>query len=476
MPQVNKFMFRGYDLRGVVDEDLNPEIVEHLGRAHGTMLKRTGITKALIARDSRATSEAYAAALARGYTQVGLDVVDIGLCLVGVFYWAQYYLQIKGGAFVTASHNPAQYNGFKFAINYSETLVSESIQLLRQMVEEEDYELTQVEGKIEKREVLVAYYEDIIKRLPLSKKFKVVIDASCATAGVVAPAFFKQAGCEVVESNCQLDSTFPLGTPDPTESIVARRLSQKVLEVGADIGFSYDADGDRIGVVDNKGTIIWNDVLLAIFAVSVLTEHPGAKIMYNTLCSKVVPETIIGHGGVPFMWRTGHSFLKKKNQEIGAAFIGELSGHFFFSQDFYNHDDGLYAALRLLKYLSDSDQTLHESLESLPKYISSPEIKLFCADDKKIELVNTLSEVLRLAFPTAEVVDDERAGDGVRLDLPDSMLVIRYSQNGPYLTIKFEAQENLRYQALKEYINKLLHQYPEVDWSSKINVNLEALQ
>ncbi len=469
-------MFRGYDLRGVVNEDLTPEIVEHLGRAHGTMLKRAGLTQALIGRDCRATSEEYASALARGYNQVGIDVVDIGLCLVGVFYWAQYHLKIPGGAFVTASHNPAQYNGFKFAINYSETLVSEGIQDLRKMVEAEDYEFSEIPGKLEKKSILADYYAEIVSRLPLKRKFKIVIDPSNSTAGVIAPDFFRQAGCEVVESNCIIDPTFPLGTPDPTETIVATRLRDKVLEVGADLGFSYDADGDRIGIVDNKGTIIWNDVLVALFAVAVLKEHPGSKIMYNTLCSKVVPETIMTNGGAPFMWRTGHSFLKKKNQEVGAAFIGELSGHFFFSKDFYNHDDGLYAALRLLKYLSDSEQTLNEAIEKLPKYISSPEIKVFCADDKKVVLMDTISNVLRQDFPAAEVIADERAGDGVRLELADSMFVIRYSQNGPYLTIKYEAKTNEQYQKLKEYLNVLLHRYPEVDWTSKINVNVEALE
>ncbi|KKR07881.1 MAG: Phosphoglucomutase/phosphomannomutase alpha/beta/alpha domain I [Parcubacteria group bacterium GW2011_GWC2_39_14] len=475
MPQVNKFMFRGYDLRGIVNEDLTPEIVEHLGRAHGTMMKRAGIAKALIGRDSRATSQEYSEALARGYNQVGVDVIDMGLCLVGVFYWAQYYLKVPGGAFVTASHNPAQYNGFKFAINYSETLVSEGIQKLREMVEAEDYDLSSEPGKIETQDILAAYYSDIVARLPLNKKFKVVIDPSCSTAGVIAPAFFRQAGCEVIESNCKIDPTFPLGTPDPTESIVANRLREEVLKVGADVGFSYDADGDRIGIVDNKGTIIWNDVLVALFAVSVLKEHPGSKIMFNTLCSKVVPETILLNGGVPFMWRTGHSFLKKKNQEVGAAFIGELSGHFFFSKDFYNHDDGLYAALRLLKYLSDSNQTLNEALQKLPQYISSPEIKVFCADDKKVALMDVISEVLRVDFPQAEVISDERAGDGVRLDMPDSMFVIRYSQNGPYLTIKYEAKTQEQYQTLRKYLDELLHRYPEVDWDSANNVNVEAL-
>ena len=309
--------------------------------------------------------------------------------------------------------------------------------------------------------------------MPLQKKFKIVIDASCATAGVIAPDLLRRAGCEVIETNCELDSSFPLGTPDPTENAVAKRLSQKILETGADLGFSYDADGDRIGIADNKGGIIWNDVLVALFAVDVLNDHPGAKIMFNTLCSKVVEDTIKKYNGQPFMWRTGHSFLKKKNQEIKAAFIGELSGHFFFSADFYNHDDGLYTTMRLLSYLSRTNQTLAQAVSDLPKYISSPEIKVGCADEIKVSLTEKFAKILRADFVNAEIIDDERAGDGVRLDSPESMLVIRYSQNGPYLTIKFEAQTKKKYNELKKYINNLLHSSEEVNWS--YGVNLESL-
>jgi phosphomannomutase/phosphoglucomutase len=273
-----------------------------------------------------------------------------------------------------------------------------------------------------------------------------------------------------------LDPTFPLGTPDPTESRIGERLREKVLETNADLGFSYDADGDRIGIVDNKGNIIWNDVLVALFAIKVLKSHPGATIMFNTLCSKVVTETIEKYGGKPFMWRTGHSFLKKKNQEIKAAFIGELSGHFFFSADFYNFDDALYTSLNLLSYLADSNQTLFEAISALPKYISSPEIKVYAADEKKVELINKISKILKKDYAQAEIVDDERAGDGVRLEMPEQMFVVRYSQNGPYITVKFEAKEQADYDELKNYINKLLHQFSEIDWQSEINVNIEAIE
>src|SRR3990167_9871659 len=473
--QINPNIFRGYDLRGIAGQDLTPKIVEHLGRAHGTYLKRQGITRALISRDSRLTSAEYSQNLIKGFNWAGLDTGDIGLNLVGTFYWAQYYLDIKGGAFVTASHNPADYNGFKFAIDFSETLISDGVQELRRLVEQENYEKGKQAGRNKIMDVRQAYFNDILKRLQFDQKFKIVIDASCATAGSVAPNLLKQAGCEVIESNCRLDPSFPLGTPDPTESRVAERLSRKVILEKADLGFSYDPDGDRIGIVDNRGQIIWNDCLVALFAIDVLSDHPGAKIMFNTLCSRLVPETIKKYGGQPFMWRTGHSFLKKKNQEVKAAFIGELSGHFFFSADFYNHDDGLYSTLRLLQAMGRTDQTLSQMVGALPQYKSSPEIKVFCPDDRKVALMAELAGKLRQDFPDADVIDDERAGDGVRFELTDAMFVIRYSQNGPYITIKIEAKTDEKYEELRQYIADILHAHPEIDWENSISANVGAL-
>jgi phosphomannomutase/phosphoglucomutase len=472
--KINPNMFRGYDLRGIAGTDLNPEIVEHIGKAFGTFLQRQGINKALVGRDCRATSPEYAQAFIKGLNWAGLDVVDIGMSMVGIFYWAQYYLQIKGGAFITASHNPGEYNGFKFANDYSETLVSDGMNELRRMVQQDDYEPGKQPGKVTAQNMHSAYLADLTKRLPLKRKFKVLIDSGCSTAGAIVPAMLRQLGCEVVEQNCQIDPTFPLGTPDPTESTYINRLRAEVVAAKADIGFCYDADADRIGIVDETGGVIWNDVLVAIFASDVLRGHPGAKIMFNTLCSKVVPETIVALGGEPFMWRTGHSFLKKKNQEVKAAFIGELSGHFFFSADFYNHDDGFYSTLRLLHYLSDTEQTLSQAIAKLPKYISSPEIKIGCADDKKVGVITKISRQLLKDWPAAEVINDERAGDGVRLEMPEAMFVVRYSQNGPYLTVKFEGKTPKEYDELKQYLNKTLHSYPEIDWV-KDTVNADAL-
>jgi phosphomannomutase / phosphoglucomutase len=474
--KVNTQLFRGYDLRGLVGTDLSPELAFQLGKAYGTYLTRKDMHSAVVGRDCRETGPEYSEELIKGLRWAGIDVTDIGMQLVGTFYWSQYHLDVPAGVYVSASHNPPAFNGFKFANGFSETLVTDGMQELCRLVQEEDYDQGAKEGTLNEVDIRPDYYKDIIKRLPITKKFKVVVDPSNTTAGDIAPDFLRQAGCEVIEYNTKVDPTFPMGVADPTETQVVERLRDDVLESKADIGFTYDADGDRIGIVDEAGGIIWNDMLVALFAIDVLRDHPEAKIMYNTLCSKAVPETIEKHGGTPFMWRTGHSFLKKKNQEVGAAFIGELSGHFFFSADFYNHDDGLYSTLRLLQAIERSGKKLSELIAELPQYVSSPEIKVYCSDDEKREVVDKLGPMLKEAYPSAEVISDERAGDGIRLDLPDAMFVVRYSQNGPYLTIKFEARDDKGYEDLKTVIRDTLHKFPEIDWESPISANVEAIE
>ncbi len=479
--KINRHIIRGYDIRGIVDEDLNPEIVKNIGASYGTYMQKKypDLKKVVIGYDSRLTSEEYHNLVADGIASTGLSVIDIGLTMVGTVYWAQYYFKTQAAVMVTASHNPAEYNGFKMAIDFSESMIGKELNDVVDLAEKPDeFIVAEKFGEIEKNDVRDVYFADIMERVKINRKFKVVVDASCTTPGVIVPDLLRRVGCEVIESNCELDGTFPLGVADPTELIVAERLRDKVLETGSDIGFSYDTDGDRIGIVDGKGTIIWNDVLVALLAIDILKEHPGEKIMYNTLCSKVVDDAIVANGGVPFMWRTGHGFLKKKNQEVKAPFIGELSGHFFFSADFYNHDDGCYVTLRLLSYLAKTNQTLNEAISSLTKYISSPEIKLACDDDKKVELMDKVVLILTKDFPEAEIISDERAGDGVRLELEDGMFVFRYSQNGPYTTVKFEAKAQDKYDYLKKYLNKLLHSFEEINWDKSVgvNVNVESLE
>ena len=313
MVKVNPHIFRGYDLRGLVDVDLSPELALHIGKAHGTYLRRLGHTKALVSRDSRETSPTYSDKIIEGLMWCGLDVVDIGMQMVGMFYWSQYHFKIPGGVFVTASHNPPQFNGFKLANDYSETLVSEGMQIIRKMVEDEDYDPASKLGTITQEDIRPDYYKDILSRIKIERKLKVMVDASNTCSGGIIPELIRQAGCEVDEYNTKVEPSFPLGVADPTEEYIMERMQNEMLECKADVGFTYDPDGDRIGIIDEKGNPIWNDMLVAIFAKDVLAGHPGAKIMFNTLCSKAVPETIMASGGEPFMWRVGHSFLKKKN-------------------------------------------------------------------------------------------------------------------------------------------------------------------
>lgn len=471
--QINPHIFRGYDVRGLVDIDLNLEIVEHLGKAYGTFLLKRGINKTVVGRDCRLSSEAYGEAIMKGVLSTGVDVVNIKLSLAGIIYWAQYYFDAKGCVSISASHNPREYNGFKFGTDFSQTMLSEEVQELKSLAEKGEFK--KGSGRLKEVNVEETYINDLTGRFPAPLNFKVVVDPGHSTPAVFVPRILEKAGCEVVCEHCEIDGSFPAGTPDPTSKEVAERLSKRVKEENADLGLSFDSDGDRIGVVDDKGNILWNDILVALFAKDCLEQNAGAKIVFNSLCSRVVEDVIREKGGRAVMWRTGHSFIKAKAQKEKALFAGELSGHFYFLDKFYPHDDGCYSALRLLSYLTRARKTLSEASRGLPNYVSSPEIKVFCADEKKAGLMKKIGPVLKKYFSDAEIIDDERVGDGVRLNLPDSMFVIRYSQNGPYLTIKFEAKTGEKYEFLKKYIKNLLLDYEEIDWSSKINVNLESL-
>lgn len=273
--EINPFIFRGYDIRGLVDKDLNPEIAEYIGKAYGTFLLKRGIKKTVVGRDCRLSSHPYSRAIIKGILSTGVDVVDIGLALVGITYWAQYYFDARGCVSVSGSHNSVEYNGFKLGTGFSKTMVTEEIQEMKKICETGKF--VQGEGKLAEKDVKEAYFEDLVKRFPIPLRFKVVVDPGHSTAGAFVPQLLEKAGCEVIGSHCEIDGTFPLGAPDPTERKMAERLSKQILENGADLGFSYDSDGDRIGVVDEKGNVLWNDVLVALFAAAVLEKNPGLK-------------------------------------------------------------------------------------------------------------------------------------------------------------------------------------------------------
>ena len=475
--KINPYIFRSYDIRGKVPEDLDIEKVKIIGKAYGTYLRRRKTTQAVVGRDCRLSGHDFHQAFIEGLTEVGVDVVDIGMVMTQMVYFGQYFFQTNGGAMITASHNPYNYNGFKLATGYSRTTMQGDIQEIKNYTETEKFFKSDKIGKIEKKDISKAYSEDVLKRINLKKKFKIIFDPRNGVTASINLEIFKRAGCEVVGKNLEIDGSFPNGTPDPTDEKFMLELGKSVLEEKADIGIAFDGDGDRIGVVDEKGRILWNDVLVAIFSQEILERFPNSKIIYNTLCSQVVPQVVKKNGGTPIMWLTGHAFIKSKIAEENAAFGGELSGHFFFNDNAYGHDDGTYAALRILEYLSDKNLTLSQLYETFPTYISSPEIKVGCPDEKKVQVVNELSKKFKADFPDAIITDGSNipGNDGTRADFQDGMMIFRYSQNGPYITIKFEAKDKETYEKRKIYAKKILQTYPDIVWQDELCINLESL-
>jgi phosphomannomutase/phosphoglucomutase len=463
---INPKIFRGYDLRGENDKDLSEDIYYTLGRGYATFLNQRRIKEAAVGRDNRITSEKYAKAFIAGLNASGINTIDLGLSLSQITYFSSYFFRTKGSAMITASHNPKEYNGLKLGVGYSDTMVTEEIQYLREICEKGNF--IDGAGTNTEFDLFPEYKKDILKHFSLKKKWKIVVDACNTTSGKFYPELLRAAGCEIIEQNCTLDGTFPLGVPDPTEVEVLDRLAEGVRKAGADIGFAYDTDGDRMAVVDDKGNTLWMDSIVAIFAKDVLDFMPGASIVYNTLCSRQVTEAIEKSGGVPVIWKTGHSFIKAKIKEARALFGGELSGHIFFMDNFYGHDDGAYASVRLLQYLERKNQQLSDAVKELSIYVSSPEIKFGLPDDIKFQFIDTkIRAEFMQQWPNAKYIDI----DGIRMDTENEMAIVRASQNGPYITVKFEGKTQEQYDNLKQILKGILKKYPEIDWSQGVNTH-----
>ena len=471
MNSIPDHVFRGYDLRGLVGSELDAENVELLAKGYATWLLQRRIYDCVVGYDCRLSSPEFRDAMVKGLTESGITVYDIGMTLSQIAYFAGYYFRTKGLVMITASHNPKEYNGFKFGMGFSETMLSEEIIELRELVKSGKFVTRSPKGTVIKKDIKQEYMDDLKRRIDPIGKFKIVVDSCGATTGIYLPDILRSVGCEVIEQNTTPDGNFPVGTPDPTEHEVQARLAERVLKEKADIGFSYDCDGDRVGIVDHTGRLIWNDVLVSIFSVDVLGSLPGANIVYNALCSKQVDEVIRQKGGTPILWKTGHSFIKAKVREARSPFGGELSGHFFFMDNFYGHDDGAIASLRLLAYLTKVKKSLAAVIDELPQYVSSPEIKVGCPDAIKFSLVSEKigGEVKKL-YPTATYTEI----DGVRMDTDSEMLIVRASQNGPYLTVKFEGKTQSAYDTLKRQVGEILHKFSEIDFGS--GVNTKALE
>lgn len=461
-------IFRGYDIRGKVPSELNEAGAYRLGQAYAVFLTQRRINSCVTIRDNRVHSQKLQEAFVKALLEAGIDVIDHGLGPVYFMYYSQYLNQAKGGVSVSASHNPKEYNGFKLAVGYSDTLVSDEILAIKKIAFGKRTVTSAAPGRLTTQPIYESYLKNLKRLYKEEFKFKIFLDGGNCTPSLFLPQLLRSFGCEVVSQNTELDGNFPLGTPDPTEADYLNRVAEGVKKNHCDLGVCYDPDGDRLGIVDDRGRPLWNDVLVALFAKDVLEYLPGAPIVFNVLCSKMVVETINSAGGQPVMWLTGHSFIKAKVKESRSPFGGELSGHFFFMDNWFGHDDAAYATLRLLAYLKRQRLSLSQAVAKLPAVVSSPEIKLGLPDKIKFEFIkNTLSPELKSWWPEAEVVEI----DGLRLDTDQAMIVVRASQNGPYITIKFEAKTQPAYDELKTKLNHLFKKYPEIDWSDGVNVD-----
>jgi len=454
-------MFRDYDLRGRVSEDeLNEHSMELIAKGYGTMLRKRGIPSAVLGYDARESSAAFHAAFKRGLLSTEIDIYDIGLALTPMMYWAQYHYQTQGGAMVTASHNPSGWSGLKLALGYSYTTLKHEIDELYDLILRDDF--AEGEGRVLREERIEdLYIEDLVSRVNIGRPLKVLVNAGNGTAGPMALRLFNRAGCEVVGLHCEMDMSYPHYFPNPALVEMMEDTGQKVREVKADIGIAIDGDGDRLGMTDEQGEIVWPDRFMILLARQILEKSGAKKIVFDVKCSQALAEDIEAHGGEPVMWKTGHSWIKSKCREIGAAMGGEMSGHMFIFDRYYGFDDAVFAGLRMIEYLSNQDRTYSELISNTPHYFSSPALQVDCADEVKYEVVSKLTEEFKKEY---EVIDI----DGARVLFGDGWGLVRASSNLPVLVMRFEAQTPERLEEIVGIFRAKFRQYPEIgdEWYS----------
>jgi phosphomannomutase/phosphoglucomutase len=439
---MNFHIFREYDIRGVADRDLTDELARALGRALGTFQRRLGHTRLALGRDCRQSSDRLHDELLRGLLEAGCHVVDVGVVPTPLMYFAVFHLDLDGGVEITGSHNPPPENGFKM-MKGKGSLFGEDIVTLRKMIEENDFDLPGG-GTVEKVDVLPAYLGFLRGNVqPAHTKLRVAIDAGNGAAGPTALAALRTLGFDPVALLCEMDGTFPVHHPDPTEPHTLELLRRTVLEQGLDLGIAFDGDGDRIGVIDARGDILWGDKLLTLLARDLLAQRPGAAVLGEVKCSQTLYDDVAKHGGRPILWKTGHSLIKTKMKEEGALLAGEMSGHVFFADRFYGFDDATYAACRLLELLSRRSQPLHELLADVPVTHVTPELRVDCPDDEKFAVVAKVRERFARDYEVVTV-------DGARISFGDAAWgLVRASNTQPVLVLRFEARTPERLQEIR---------------------------
>jgi len=431
---MNSNIFRQYDIRGVVETDLTPDVVETLGRAFGSWVRDEGGSSLALGRDGRNTGPGLRDAFAKGARAAGVNVIDVGMVPTPVLYFALYHLNPDAAVQITGSHNPPEFNGFKMMMGKT-TVFGDMIQELYRRIQAEIF--TSGEGEYSEVDVLPAYLETVNKGIDVKRPVRIALDSGNGVAGIAAPTLFRILGCEPIELFSEVDGNFPNHHPDPTVPENLVDLMKVVAAEKLECGIAFDGDGDRIGVIDDKGNILWGDRLLALYARYMLREHPGATVIGEVKCSKALYDDIAKHGGKPIMWKTGHSFLKTKLREENAKLAGEMSGHMFFNDRYFGYDDAMYAAARLVEILAAEDKPLSELLADLPVYPSTPELRVDCPDEIKFDVVEKVAAHFKSKYDVVDI-------DGVRVNFEGGWGLVRASNTQPVLVMRFEADTEER--------------------------------
>ncbi|MEH6365370.1 MAG: phosphomannomutase/phosphoglucomutase [Pseudomonas marincola] len=454
-PKLPADIFRAYDIRGVVGRTLTPETAYWVGRAVGSESLAKGEPNVAVGRDGRLSGPELVEQLIQGLVDCGCNVSDVGMVPTPVVYYAANILSGKSAVMLTGSHNPPDYNGFKIVVA-GDTLANEQIQALKTRIDNND--LASGNGSVEQVDVLERYFAEIRDDIALAKNLRVVVDCGNGAAGVIAPQLIEALGCEVIPLFCDVDGNFPNHHPDPGKPENLVDLIAAVKEHNADLGLAFDGDGDRVGVVTNKGTIVYPDRLLMLFAKDVVSRNPGADIIFDVKCTRRLIPLISGYGGRPVMWKTGHSLIKKKMKETGALLAGEMSGHIFFKERWFGFDDGIYSAARLLEILSQEDKDAESIFNAFPSDISTPEINIEVTDANKFQLIQSLQD--DGSWGEAKIT----TLDGVRVEYPKGWGLVRASNTTPVLVLRFEAETEEELERIKTVFRTQLNSLaPDID-------------
>ena len=449
---MNPYIFRKYDIRGIVETDFTPDVVTDLGRAFGTYIKRAGGSRVSISGDIRLTTPRLIKNFSQGLLATGITVLDMGIVPTPANYFSMFHLDIDGAVQITGSHNPPKFNGFK--ISYKQgAFYGDQIQSLKELIESGDFE--RGKGNIEKVDIMKPYQSMLKEKITLERPLKVVIDCGNATACLSAPQIFNDMGIDTTELYCDVDGTFPNHHPDPTEDHNLVDLVKEIKFGDYDFGVAYDGDADRVVAVDEKGGIIRSDILMTLFLPEII-QNSGDTIIYDVKCSQALEDMILKYGGNPVMWKTGHSLIKDKMKELNVNFAGEMSGHIFFADDFFGFDDAIYVSLRLAQLLSRTDQTLSELTSEIPVYYSTPEMRLECSDDEeKFKISRKADEYFTANYDCSTV-------DGVRIKFTDGWGLVRASNTQPVIVCRFEAKTIGRMEEIQNEILDKLIEFGEI--------------